>query len=83
MTDAMKPVRQRVLQKAADEVIGGHPHDFDRAVCPVVPPPEADRVVVQRDDARIGYGDAMSVAAEIKPGPASVRQKAPWHRRSS
>ena len=65
MADALKAVRKRVLQKATNEIDGGHAHDFGLALGPVIPPAEAHRIVVQRDDTRIGDGNAMGITAEI------------------
>ena len=44
---------------------GVEPHHLGRSVLPVVLPGKGDMVVVAGDEATIGDGDAMGVAAEI------------------
>ena len=77
MADAMKPVRQRVQQEAADEFVGFQRHDLVLVVMPVVAPAEADPAVGERDKPAVGDRDAVRVAAEIgqhmAAGPAKGR----------
>jgi hypothetical protein len=65
VADAMKAVRQGVQQEAADELVGRQCHDLRAAVVTVIPPTEGDLIVGHADQACVGYGDAMGIAAEI------------------
>ena len=62
--DAMEAVRERVQEKAADELVGCELHDLDGAVLAIVLPGERDMVVFDRDEAAVGDGDPVGVAAE-------------------
>ena len=64
--DAMEAVRERVQEKAADELVGCELHDLDGAVLAIVLPGERDMVVFDRDEAAVGDGDPVGVAAEIR-----------------
>ena len=75
VADAMEALRQHVDQEAADELVGRQRHrlvsggPFD----PIILPLEGDALVVGRDQAAIGDGDAVGVARQIAqhlPGPA-------------
>jgi hypothetical protein len=67
MPDAVEAVGQDVDQEPADELVGAEPHDPlpVAGLDPVVLPAERDRVGVGADQAAIGDGDAVGVAAEI------------------
>ena len=67
MPDARESVRQGVEEKAADELVGSQRHDarFVAAVAAIVLPLKGDGVVLMSEQALIGDGDAMGVAAEI------------------
>ena len=70
-----KPLRQDVDEEAADELVGGERHDLVAvaALDAVVLPLEGDAVVVERDQAAVGDGDAVGVARQIgqhRLGPA-------------
>jgi len=65
MADALKTVGQHVEQEAADELIRFQSHDFLPAVMAIVPPVECDLAVVDREQAVVGNGDAMGVAAQV------------------
>ena len=65
VADAVEAVRHGVLKEAADEFVGGQGHDLGFAALAVVLPGEADPAVVEADQAAVGDGDAMGVAAEI------------------
>ena len=62
-----KPCGQHVHQEAADELVGIERHHlvalgtFDAVVLPL----EGDAVVIDRDQAAVGDGDAVGVAREI------------------
>ncbi len=67
VTDAMEALRQHMDQEAADELVGTechHPVSLG-TIEAVVLPLECDAVVVERDQAVVGDGDAMGVAREI------------------
>ena len=65
--DAMKAVGQDVKEEAAYELVRIERHDAvtGSSVAPVIFPFEADTLAIERDEAGIGDGDAMSVAGEI------------------
>ena len=65
MADAMKAVRQGVQQEAANELVALKRHDLRLAVMAIILPAEGDRGIGHADQARVGNGDAMGVAAEI------------------
>jgi hypothetical protein len=65
VTDAMEAVGQRMKQKAANELAGLELHDLGAAVVAIVFPSEGDLGVVEGDQAAVGDGDAVRVAAEI------------------
>ena len=65
VADAMEAVGQGVQEEAADELVGVERHDLRPAAMAIVPPAERDAFVVHADQAGIGDGDAMGVAAEI------------------
>ena len=64
VTNAMEPARQDVRQESADELIRAKRHGLVAlaAFDPVVLVFEGDAVVVHRDQAAVGDGDAVSVA---------------------
>ena len=67
ITDTVKALWQDMHQEAADELVGVEPHQlvslgtFDVVVLPL----DGDAVVVERDQAPVGDGDAVDVAGEI------------------
>jgi hypothetical protein len=63
----MEAARQHMDQKPADELVGSkrHPLASIVAFASVVLPPEGDAMVVERDQAAVGDGDAVGVAREI------------------
>ncbi len=67
VADAMEARWQHMDQEAADELAGCERHHLVAlaAFDPVVLPLEGDVLVVERDQAAVGDGDAMSVAREI------------------
>ena len=65
VADAMKAVGQGMKEKATDELVWLQPHDLLGAVLAVILPSEGDVIVIEGDEAAVGDGDAMSVAAEI------------------
>ena len=65
MTDAMEAVRQGVQQEAPDELVGRKRDDLRLAVMAIILPAEADPAFGKTDQAAVGDGDAMGIAAEI------------------
>lgn len=65
VTNAMEAIRYGVQQETADELVGIERHPLLAAACSVILPSECDAIVVHADEAGIGDGDAMGVAAEI------------------
>ncbi len=63
----MEALRQHMHQEAADELVGiecHHPVPLG-TIETVVLPLEGDALVIERDQAAVGDGDAMGVAGEI------------------
>ena len=67
MADAMEAVWQDMDEEAADELVGGQPHDRSPVALSdaVVFPAKGDGLGVSADQAGVGNGDAMGVAAEV------------------
>src|SRR5262249_30035049 len=66
-SNAVQVARQDMEEKAADELGGVERHGLEpiAAFDPIVFPFEGDAVVVERDETRVGDGEAMSVAGKI------------------
>jgi hypothetical protein len=76
VADPVEAIGHGVLQEATNEFVGRERHDLGFAVLPIVLPGEADLAVVEPDQATVGDGDAVSVAAEISEhllGPGERR----------
>ena len=65
MTNAVKAVRNGVKQEPADELVGIERHYLLPAARSIIPPSECDSIAIDADEAGIGDGDAMGIAAEI------------------
>src|SRR5437667_12774118 len=65
VADAMEAVRQNVEQEAADELVGAKGHHLLLVVVAIILPAEADLALRKTDQAAVGDGDAMGIAAEI------------------
>ena len=65
MADAVKPVRQRVQEKAPDEFVGCERHHLVLVVVPVIAPAETDTLAGERVEPAVGDGDPMRVAPKI------------------
>src|SRR5438067_12928979 len=65
VADAMEAVRQNVEQEAADELVGAKGHHLLLVVVAIILPAEADPALGKTDQAAVGDGDAMGIAAEI------------------
>jgi hypothetical protein len=65
VSDALKARRQDMKQEPADELLGGEGHRAKTVPISVVFPAEADLAVVDREQAIVGYGDSMCVAADL------------------
>src|SRR5664279_3469860 len=63
--DALETGWQNVLREAADELPGGDAHHLGFASVAVILPLEGDLAVFQSQEAPMGDGHAMGVAAEI------------------
>jgi hypothetical protein len=88
MADAVEAPWQDVDEEAPDELVGIERHGLVSAgpVDPVVLDPEGDAVGVGPDQAAVGDGDAVGIAAEIgehRLGPGEgflgVSGSARWH----
>lgn len=63
--NAREAVRKDVEEEAAKELRRVESHDLLVIGVAIVLPPEGDRTVVEGEDAAIGEGDAVGVAAEV------------------
>ena len=61
----MEAVGQDVEQEAADELVGTKGHHLLLVVVAIILPAEADPAFGKTDQAAVGDGDAMGIAAEI------------------
>src|SRR5207302_1342767 len=65
VADAMEAFGQDVEQEAADELVGTKGHHLLLVVVAIILPAEADPALGKTDQAAVGDGDAMGIAAEI------------------
>lgn len=65
MADAMKAVGQRVQEEAVDKLVGVQRHEFCLAAMAIVSPAERDFAVDHVDQAGVGDGNTVGVAAKI------------------
>jgi hypothetical protein len=65
ITNALETAGQDVKQETPDEFIGGQGHRFDLASSPVILPLEADLIAFYIEQAIVGDGHAMGIAADI------------------
>ena len=59
------PLGKHVQQEPADEFLGGQGHRFDLVASAIVFPLEPDLIVFDVEQAVIGDGDAMGIAAQV------------------
>jgi|SRR4029077_17903114 hypothetical protein len=67
MADAVEAFGQHMDEEAADELVDGEGHRLvsRRSFAAVVLPLEGDAVVVEREQAAVGDGDAVRIAGQI------------------
>src|ERR1700686_823437 len=65
VTDAVKPVRQHMDQEAADELVSRESHGLLTVVIAIILPSKADLAVVHGNQAIVGDGDTVGIAADI------------------
>ena len=65
VADAVEAVGQRVQQEAADELGWMEPHGAHRVAMAIITPVEGDGVLIEADEAAVGDGDAVGLAAKI------------------
>ena len=65
MADLAEPAGQDVQEEAADEFCGVQGHRLLLIPVSVIPPEEGDLAVLQGQDAVVGDGDAVGIAAQI------------------
>lgn len=65
MTNAVKAVWNRVKQETADELVRIERHQLLLAGRSIILPSEGDLVSIDVDEAGVGDGNAMGIAAEI------------------
>ncbi len=63
--NAHEPLREDVQEETTQELLYRKCHHAFNASMGPVSPAEGDRSIHQRDQAMVGYGDSMGVAAEI------------------
>ena len=76
MPDPLKPGWQDMQQEAADELLRIHTHHFLARFVAIILPVKADLAIGEADQAIIGNGHPMGIAAEIVehlPGAAKRR----------
>ena len=71
-----QPVRQHMQQETPDELVSGEGHGFDLIALAIIFPAEANLIVFHVQQAVIGDGDAMGIAAHVvehllRPGERS------------
>ena len=72
MADALEAVGQNVEQKAADELGRCKRHELDERTVAVVLPTEGNVIIGDLDEAMIGDGDAVCIAAQIARPSAAI-----------
>ncbi|MDB5723401.1 MAG: hypothetical protein JWQ16_155 [Novosphingobium sp.] len=65
MADAVEAIGQAVEQEAADELVRVERHEPGRVAMAVIAPTKRHRRVAGADQAAVGDGDPVGVAAEI------------------
>jgi hypothetical protein len=65
VANALEPVRQHMEQKPADKFVGGQGHRFVLAAMAIILPLEADLIVLDIEEAVVGDGHAVGVAAHV------------------
>jgi len=65
IANPLEPVRQYVEQEPPDEFVGGQGHRFTLAAIPVIFPLEADLIIIDVQQAVVGNGHAVSIAAHV------------------
>ena len=65
IANALKSVRQNVEQETPDEFIGGQGQRLDLIVMTIILPPKTDLIVVDIEQAVVGDGDAVGIAAHV------------------
>ena len=65
MADALETVGQNMEQKPADELGRRKRHELDERAVAVVLPTEGNMIIGDLDEAMIGDGDAVRIAAQV------------------
>ena len=65
IANALEPVRQHVQQETPDEFPGAQGHRFDLIASAIIFPLEPDLIVFDVEQAVIGDGDAVGIAAHV------------------
>src|SRR5258707_11941263 len=65
IADAMKALGQDMQQEAADDLIRRDGHDLLPVVVPIVLPAEANRTVLDVEQAIVGDGDPVRIASDV------------------
>lgn len=65
MPDADEALRERVQEKAPQELVGRQAHESLFVLVRGIAPAKGNLAIRERDQSAIGYGDAVSVSAKI------------------
>jgi len=65
VADALETIWQHVQQEAAEELVGGNRHLAGAVLVAIVFPLKGDLIVMESEQALIGDGDPVSVAAKV------------------
>jgi hypothetical protein len=86
VADAMEAARQNMDQEAADELVGGERHDLPSLTTfgAVVLPLEGDAIVIERDEAAVGDGNAVDVTGTrfAFEAPMTIREHSTRRKRN-
>ncbi len=65
VADAMEALGEDMQQEAADKLVGRDGHDLLATAVPIVLPAETNGAIIDVDEAIVGDGDAVRVAADV------------------
>jgi hypothetical protein len=65
VSNAGESRRENMEKEPTEELVGVQGHDASSIAAGVVLPGESDAVLVEGEDAAVGYGDAVSIAGEV------------------
>ena len=65
VADALKAIRQEMQEKTSNELLGRQRHGLMSIVVPVILPVKTNLIVVDVNQAIVGKGNAMGIAADV------------------